>query len=47
LGKQRINRLLLKTLLEKQGFKNYAKEWWHFTLRDEPFPQTYFDFVIE
>ena len=45
--KQRINRLLLKTLMEKQGFKNFEREWWHFTLRDEPFPQTYFDFVIE
>lgn len=45
--KQRLHRLLLKTLMEKQGFKNYEKEWWHFTLRDEPFPQTYFDFAIE
>jgi len=45
--KQRINRLLLKTVMEKQGFKNYEKEWWHFVLRDEPFPKTYFDFVIE
>lgn len=44
---QRANRLLLKTLMEKHGFKNYNKEWWHFTLRDEPFPETYFDFVIE
>ncbi len=44
---QRINRLLLKTLMEKHGFRNYEKEWWHFTLRDEPFPETYFDFVIE
>jgi D-alanyl-D-alanine dipeptidase len=44
---QRINRLLLKTSMEKQGFKDYEKEWWHFTLRDEPFPNTYFDFVIE
>ena len=44
---QRINRLLLKTIMEKQGFINYEKEWWHFTLRDEPFPSTYFDFVIE
>ncbi len=48
LGKrQRINRLLLKTVLEKQGFKNYEKEWWHFTLVNEPFPHTYFDFVIK
>jgi D-alanyl-D-alanine dipeptidase len=45
--KQRLHRLLLKTLMEKQGFKNYEKEWWHFTLRDEPFPQTYFDFAVE
>ncbi|KAA3657697.1 MAG: D-alanyl-D-alanine dipeptidase [Calditrichaeota bacterium] len=44
---QRANRLLLKTLMEKHGFKNYSKEWWHFTLQDEPFPDTYFDFVIE
>ena len=46
-GKQRINRLLLKTIMEKQGFKYYEQEWWHFTLRDEPFPNTYFDFLIE
>lgn len=44
---QRANRLLLKSLMEKHGFKNYRKEWWHFTLRDEPFPETYFDFVIK
>lgn len=44
---QRVNRMLLKTLMEKHGFKNYAKEWWHFTLDDEPYPDTYFDFPIE
>jgi D-alanyl-D-alanine dipeptidase len=44
---QRANRLLLKTIMEKYGFTNYEKEWWHFTLKDEPFPHTYFDFVIE
>jgi D-alanyl-D-alanine dipeptidase len=44
---QRINRLLLKTLMEKHGFKNYDLEWWHFTLKNEPYPDTYFDFVIE
>jgi zinc D-Ala-D-Ala dipeptidase len=44
---QRINRLLLKTIMEKQGFKNYDKEWWHFTLKDEPVPNTYFDFIID
>ena len=44
---QKINRLLLKSLMEKHGFKNYDKEWWHFTLKNEPYPNTYFDFVIE
>ena len=44
---QRANRLLLKTVMVKQGFKPYPKEWWHFTLKDEPYPDTYFNFVIE
>ena len=44
---QRINRLLLKTLMERHGFKNYALEWWHYTLVNEPFPDSYFDFAIE
>jgi D-alanyl-D-alanine dipeptidase len=44
---QRANRLLLITLMDKYGFRNLAEEWWHFTLRSEPFPDTYFDFVIE
>lgn len=44
---QRANRLLLKTLMERQGFVNYDKEWWHYTLKNEPFPDTYFDFPID
>lgn len=44
---QRANRLLLKSLMDKYGFKNLPEEWWHFTLRNEPFPTTYFDFEIE
>lgn len=43
----RIGRMLLKTLMEGQGFRNYDQEWWHFTLKDEPFPDRYFDFLIE
>lgn len=42
---QRANRLLLQTLMVRHGFKPYPKEWWHFTLENEPFPQTYFDFL--
>lgn len=44
---QRANRLMLKSLMDKYGFRNLAEEWWHFTLRNEPFPKTYFDFVIK
>ncbi len=44
---QRINRMLLKSLMEKYGFRNFEKEWWHYTLNNEPYPHTYFDFVIE
>ncbi|WKK66947.1 M15 family metallopeptidase [Lutimonas zeaxanthinifaciens] len=40
-------RLLLKRRMEKHGWQSYPKEWWHFTLKDEPFPNTYFDFPIE
>lgn len=44
---QRANRLLLTSLMDKYGFKDLAEEWWHFTLRNEPFPATYFDFEIK
>ena len=45
-AEQRANRMLLQNVMSKHGFRNYPKEWWHFTLRNEPFPETYFDFVI-
>ncbi|EDP69454.1 peptidase M15D, vanX D-ala-D-ala dipeptidase [Flavobacteriales bacterium ALC-1] len=44
---QRKNRQLLQTVMLKHNFRNYSKEWWHFTLRWEPFPKTYFDFEVE
>lgn len=44
---QRANRMLLQSLMVKHGFRPLAEEWWHFTLVDEPFPDTYFDFPIE
>lgn len=44
--KQKANRQLLQSIMIKYGFRNYPKEWWHFTLRGEPFPNTYFDFDI-
>ena len=45
--RQRISRLLLKTLMEKHGFRHYDKEWWHFTLVNEPYPDTYFNFPVK
>jgi D-alanyl-D-alanine dipeptidase len=45
-AKQRANRMLLHQMMLLYGFKSYAQEWWHFTLRDEPYPDSYFDFDI-
>ena len=46
-GKVRRNRLALRNPMIAAGFKGLATEWWHFTLRDEPYPETYFDFPME
>jgi D-alanyl-D-alanine dipeptidase len=46
-AEQRANRLLLATLMEMNGFQQLPEEWWHFTLAEEPYPETYFDFPIE
>lgn len=43
---QIYNRSLLRTVMETHGFRPYDKEWWHFTLKNEPFPKTYFDFPV-
>jgi D-alanyl-D-alanine dipeptidase len=40
------NRALLTQAMQKRGFRPYDKEWWHFTLRHEPYPETYFDFPV-
>jgi D-alanyl-D-alanine dipeptidase len=45
-GQQRANRMLLATLMGQAGFAGYRYEWWHFTLRNEPYPKTYFDFPV-
>jgi D-alanyl-D-alanine dipeptidase len=41
------NRMLLRKLMMQQGFIPYAKEWWHFTLKNEPYPDTYFNFLAQ
>ena len=40
------NRMLLQNLMVRAGFEPIDCEWWHFTLKDEPFPETYFDFPV-
>ncbi|MEV0091128.1 D-Ala-D-Ala dipeptidase VanX [Streptomyces sp. NPDC050738] len=40
------SRRRLRTIMETSGFSSYACEWWHYTLTDEPYPDTYFDFPI-
>lgn len=44
---QRANRDLLRRGMEAAGFAPYSEEWWHYRLRGEPYPDTYFDFPVE
>lgn len=39
-------RMLLREIMIKHGFRPLEEEWWHFTLEDEPYPNTYFTFPI-
>ena len=43
---QKNNRMILYNVMINNGFKNYSKEWWHFTLENEPF-QEYFNFLVQ
>jgi len=45
-GEQRANRLRLRRAMLRAGFKALSTEWWHFSLRTEPFPETVFDFPV-
>ena len=45
-NKQIENRKLLKEIMINNGFKPLYSEWWHFTLEDEPYKDTYFEFSI-
>ena len=44
---QKKNRKFIKDIMESEGFKILKEEWWHFTLKNEPFPNDYFDFEIQ
>lgn len=43
---QKKNRKILHDAMIKAGFKGIDSEWWHFTLKNEPYPDTYFDFDV-
>ena len=45
-AQQHENRMLLQSAMRKRGFKPLSTEWWHFTLVDEPYPKTFFDFPV-
>jgi D-alanyl-D-alanine dipeptidase len=40
------NRRHLRSIMEACGFASYDREWWHYSLKDEPYPDTCFDFPI-
>ena len=46
-AQQFANRMILRQAMLRHGFKPFDTEWWHFTLRDEPFPDTYFTFPVK
>ena len=41
------NRMILREAMLRHGFKPIDEEWWHFTLKNEPFPSTYFTFPVK
>ena len=44
---QKKNRKILYNAMIKAGFNGIDSEWWHFTLKNEPYPDTYFNFDVE
>ncbi len=43
----KANRALLQSVMSQAGFVNLPLEWWHFTLKDEPYQNDYFDFIVK
>ena len=46
-AKQFANRMILRNAMLRHGFKPLSSEWWHFTLKDEPYPTTYFNIPVK
>ena len=45
-AEQFAHRMILRNAMQRHGFKALDSEWWHFTLKNEPFPDTYFTFPV-
>ena len=45
-GEQYDNRMMLRNVMMRNGFLPISCEWWHFSLKDEPYPDTYFEFPV-
>ena len=45
-SEQYENRMILRNAMIRGGFEPLSCEWWHFTLKDEPYPDTYFEFPV-
>lgn len=45
-AEQYENRMTLQQVMVRNGFEPFDCEWWHFTLKNEPYPDTYFDFPV-
>jgi len=46
-AQQKQHRIILKSAMQRHGFRPYSKEWWHYTLNGEPYRNQYFDFIVE
>ncbi|MBO2516247.1 MAG: peptidase M15 [Clostridiales bacterium] len=45
-AEQTANREILRSVMVKHGFKSFEKEWWHYRMINQPYPDTYFDFPV-
>ncbi|MDR2093579.1 MAG: L,D-transpeptidase family protein [Azoarcus sp.] len=45
-ARQAAHRKRLRNAMEARGFRRLETEWWHYTLKNEPYPDTYFDFPV-
>lgn len=46
-AQQMRNRETLRSAMQRHGFEPYGNEWWHYTLKQEPYTDRYFDFPVK